>query len=189
MKIRITIMAFVLLAFTSCRHRVRQGISVVEPTQVQQKLLEAGWTNETPDEDMGEDYGVKPIYGIQDNYLDITMGNGCSVAVKIMDLETNKCIRYVYVAENTTTTVHEIPQGIYYLKLAYGCDWMELKSDEGKQGKFTRNVSYERSRDTFDFGVKNSREEINYHLDINVVNSKLENNFLTTPIDEEEFMK
>lgn len=106
-----------------------------------------------------------------------------------MDLKTNKCIRYVYVAENTTTTVQEIPQGVYYLKLAYGYDWMEKDTNDGKQGKFTRNVLYERSQDTFDFGIKNSREEINYRLYINVVDSKLENNFQTIPIDEKEFMK
>lgn len=113
MNIRITIMALGLLAFTSCHHRVSKENSVVEPTQTQQKLLDAGWTNETPDEDMSEDYGVKPIYGVQDNYFDIVMGSGCNVAVKIMELGTDKCIRYVYVAENTTTTVQEIPQGVY----------------------------------------------------------------------------
>ena len=166
MNIRITIMALGLLAFTSCHHRESKENSVVEPTQAQQKLLDAGWTNETPDEDMSEDYGVK-----------------------IMDLRTDKCIRYVYVAENTTTTVQEIPQGVYYLKLAYGYDWMEKETDDGKQGKFTRNVLYERSQDTFDFGIKNSREEVNYRLDINVVDSKLENNFQTITIDEKEFMK
>lgn len=189
MNIRITIMALGLLVFTSCHHRVSKENSVIEPTQAQQKLLDAGWTNETPDEDMSEDYGVKPIYGIQDNYFDIVMGNGCNVAVKIMELGTDKCIRYVYVAENTTTTVQEIPHGVYYLKLAYGYDWMEKETNDGKQGKFTRNVLYERSQDTFDFGTKNSREEINYRLDINVVDSKLENNFQTIPIDEKEFMK
>lgn len=66
---------------------------------------------------------------------------------------------------------------------------MAKETINGKQGKFTRNVVYERSQDTFDFGIKNSREEINYRLDINVVDSKLENNFQTITIDEKEFMK
>lgn len=189
MNIRITIMALGFLAFASCNHRESKGNLVVEPTQAQQKLLDAGWTIETPDEDMSEDYGIKPIYGIQDNYFDIVMGSGCNVAVKIIELDTDKCIRYVYVAENTTTTVQEIPQGVYYLKLAYGYDWMVKDTNDGKQGKFTRDVLYERSQDTFDFGTKNSIEEINYRLDINVVDSKLENNFHAIPIDEKEFMK
>ena len=189
MKIRVVILALGILTLTSCLHRGGQEKSVAEPTKTQQLLLDAGWTVETPDEDLTEDYGITPIYGIQDNYFDIAIGSGCNVAVKIMDLRTDKCIRYVYVAEYTTTTVQEIPQGFYYLKLAYGYDWMELETDKGKKGKFTRNVSYERSQDTFDFGVKNSRDEVNYRLEINVVDSQLEYNFLATPIDEEEFMK
>lgn len=189
MNIRLAIMAFGFIILTSCHHKGYKEERVAEPTPAQQKLLDAGWTVGTPDEDITEDYGIKPIYGIQDNYFDIAIGSGCNVAVKIIDLRTDKCIRYVYVAENTTTTVQEIPQGIYYLKLAYGYDWMELETEEGKKGKFTRNVSYERSQDTFDFGIKNSRDEINYRLEINVIDSKLENNFRAIPIDEEEFMK
>lgn len=189
MNIRLAIIALGFLTLSSCHHRVVQEEKVVEPTPAQHKLLDAGWMVETPDEDLTEDYGITPVYGMQDNYFDIAIGSGCNVAVKIMDLCTDKCIRYVYVAEHTTTTVQEIPQGIYYLKLTYGYDWMELKTNEGKIGKFTRNVSYERSQGTFDFGMKNSRKEVNYRLEINVIDSKLENNFLTTPINEEEFLK
>ena len=189
MKNRVAIIALVFLTLCSCHQKGGQNEVVAEPTLSQQKLLDEGWILETPDEELGEEYGVKPIYGIQDNYFDIAMGSGCNVVVKIMDLRTDKCIRYVYVAENSTTTVQEIPQGVYYLKLAYGYDWMEYENDDEKIGKFTRNVSYERSQDTFDFGVKNSKDEVNYRLEINVVDSKLENNFLATPINEEEFMK
>ena len=189
MKIRVAIIALGLLTLCSCHQRGGQNSIVAEPTPSQQKLLDAGWTVETPDEELSEEYGISPVYGIQDNYFDIAMGSGCNVAVKIMDLRTDKCILYVYVAENSPTTVQEIPQGVYYLKLAYGYDWMEYENEGEKIGKFTRNVSYERSQDTFDFGVKNSKDEVNYRLEINVVDSKLENNFLATPIDEEEFMK
>lgn len=184
------IIAFCILCLFSCHNQGTQNKDLAsEPTRHQQQMLERGWTLDTPDEDMSETYGIKPVYGIQDNYFDITIGKGCNVAVKIMDCHTNKCIRYVYVAENSTTTVQEIPQGIYYLKLAYGYDWMSFGENGEKIGKFTRNVSYERSQDTFDFGLKNSIEERNFSLEINVVDSKLENNFLTTPINEEEFLK
>lgn len=186
---RIAFISLGIMIFTSCHNRGGPDTSLAELTPTQQQLLEEGWTIETPDEDLSEKYGIKPIYGIQDNYFDITIGSGCNVAVKIMEFRTDKCIRYIYVAENSSTTVHEIPQGIYFIKLAYGYDWMVLETDTGRQGKFTRNVSYERSQDTFDFGKKNSREEKNYRLEINIVDSKLENNFHATPIDEEEFMK
>ena len=190
MDIRIALVSFGLFALTACHNKGDVRNSEKEkPTLAQQKLLDAGWTAAAPSEDLTEEYGMEPVYGLQDNYFDITMGKGCNVAVKIMDLKTNKCIRYVYVAENTTTTVQEIPQGVYYLKLAYGYDWMERETENGKQGKFTRNVAYERSQDTFDFGVRNSGAEISYSLEINVADSKRENNFITVPIDEEEFMK
>lgn len=182
-------MALGLIVLTSCHNREGQQEEVVAPTPFQQKLLDAGWTMESPSEDLTKDYGIKPVYGTQDNYFDISIGKGCNVAVKIMDYRTDKCIRYVYVAENTTTTVQEIPQGVYYLKLAYGYDWMEVQTNEGKIGKFTKSVFYGRSQDTFDFGVKNSRNKINYRLEINVKDSKLENNFVAIPIDEKEFMK
>lgn len=190
MGFRIALMSFGLFVLTACHNkREVQDTEMEKPTPTQQNLLDEGWTATTPNEDLTEEYGMKPVYGMQDNYFDIKMGKGCNVAVKIMELGTDKCIRYVYVAENTTTTVQEIPQGVYYLKLAYGYDWMENETINGKQGKFTRNVLYERSQDTFDFGIKNSREEINYRLDINVIDSKLENNFHSIPIDEKEFMK
>lgn len=190
MDIRIAILALGFFSLTACHNRGNvQNVEVKMLTPTQQKLINEGWTATTPNEDLTEEYGMKPIYGTQDNYFDIKMGSGCNVAIKIMELGTDKCIRYVYVAENTTTTVQEIPQGVYYLKLAYGYDWMEKETMNGKQGKFTRNVLYEKSQDTFDFGIKNSREEINYRLDINVIDSKLENNFHSIPIDEKEFMK
>lgn len=182
--------AFCILCLLSChRQRTQDSDLTTEPTQHQQQMLDNGWVLETPDEDMSETYGIEPVYGIQDNYFDITVGKGLNAAVKIIDCRTDKCIRYVYVAENSTTTVQEIPQGKYYLKLAFGYDWMSFDGNGEKKGKFTRNVSYERSLDTFDFGMKNSTEERNFSLEINIVANQLKNNFLTTPINEEEFLK
>lgn len=183
-----SLLPFLIGTFLASCHKPDNQIEGHELTQQQQEMINQGWEFASPPEDLSVDYGIEPIYGIQDNYFDITIGEGCNLAVKIMDVKTNKCIRYVYVAENTTTTVQDIPQGVYYLKLAYGLDWMKQETDSVTMGKFTRNVQYERSHNTFDFGVKNSREEINYQLEINVVDSHLENNFKSSPISEEEFM-
>ena len=67
MKIRAAIIALGLLSLTSCHQRGGQNDTVAEPTPSQQKLLDAGWTVETPDEEMAEEYGIKPIYGIRDS--------------------------------------------------------------------------------------------------------------------------
>ena len=56
-------------------------------------------------------------------------------------------------------------------------------------GKFTRNAFYEKSREYYDFGKKNSMQEINYDLRINVREEVGMNNFETSPISEEEFLK
>ncbi len=161
-----------------------------ESTAVQEKLQEEGWEYETPTGgEFDESYGVKPVYGLQDNYFDITVGKGFNVAIKIMNASTNKCIRYVYVPENQTVTVNEIPQGLYYLKLAYGQDWMCYKTDSTTMGKFSKTAFYERSIDTYNFGRKNSQDFVNYELKINVIDGSVSNNFETQPIKEQEFLR
>lgn len=161
-------------------------------TQRQQDLVSKGWykPKSVSKGELSNEYGIKNKYGQQDNYFDIKVGNGCDVAIKILEATTDKCIRYVYVPENTTVNIQMIPQGKYYLKLAYGKDWMEREKEDGTIiGKFTNNVSYDKSIDIFDFGKKNDSNVVNYTLSINVVNSELENNFNTISISEEEFME
>lgn len=186
---QINLIVFVFFTLVSCNHSATKDVVLQKPTITQQALLDEGWIFVIPKEDMSEMYGFDSKFGIQDNYFDITNYSGYSMAIKIMDTKDDRCIRYVYVLENSTTTVPEIPQGVYYLKLAYGDDWMELDADGIRIGKFTNNVFYEKSQGTFDFGTKNSMETYNYCLKINVGDSKLENNFLTQSISEEEFLK
>lgn len=181
---------FSALTFVACNNVAGVQQQVHENSEYQEQLMRDGWTHEElTDTELGVEYGVRPVFGIQDNYFDITMGEGYSVAVKIVDANTNNCIRYAIVLENSTTTVTQIPQGLYYLKLAYGKDWMELHTDSMILGKFTRNAFYERSREYYDFGKKNSQEEVNYELRINVRDATGMNNFETTPISEEDFLK
>lgn len=158
----------------------------------QEALVADGWyiPKTSPAGELSKEYGIKNKYGQQDNYFDIQIGYGCDVAVKIVDAVTDKCIRYVFVHENSTENIQMIPQGKYYLKLAYGKDWMEYDNGDGTlSGKFTSNVSYDRSVYVFDFGKKNSSNKFSYILKINVVNSKLQNNFETVEITEDDFMK
>ena len=187
---RIAMLFCSALILVGCNNAAKPTQQAHENSEYQEQLMRDGWTyEELSDSELGEEYGIKPIYGIQDNYFDITMGEGYSVAVKIVDAQTDKCIRYAVVPENSTTTVTQIPQGRYYLKLAYGKDWMELQTDSVIIGKFTRNAFYERSRQMYDFGKKNSMQEINYDLRINVREEAGMNNFETSPISEEEFLK
>ena len=100
------------LIVAGCKNTVSDNLQVHENSEYQEQLMREGWTyEELLDSELGEEYGYKPIYGIQDNYFDITMGEGYSVALKIIDVQAEKCIRYAVVLENSTTTVTQIPQG------------------------------------------------------------------------------
>lgn len=160
-------------------------------TTEQIELINEGWhfgDPNTSNGDISKEYGITPIIGIQDNYFDILIGNGCDVAVKIIDNKTNKCIRYVFIKENSECNIQQIPQGTYYLKIAYGTQWMSKSSDSFKEGRFTRSVLYEKSLDEFDFGLKNSETEVSYKLSINISSSEF-NKIKTKEISEQEFFE
>lgn len=194
LKIFIAFAIITLLSLTGCNGRRFQenNSDSIELNSLQEQLIGEGWylPKTVPEGELSKEYGVKSKFGQQDNYFDIEIGNGCDVAVKIVDASTDKCIRYVLVPENSSANVQMIPQGKYYLKLAYGKDWMEYDNGDGTiVGKFTKNVSYDRSVDVFDFGKKNSSNIVSYVLQINVVDSNLQNNFGTIEISEDDFMK
>ena len=181
----------IAVILSSCNNKT-SSVKVDEDgnNSLQENLIKEGWVFDSPlGGDLGDEYGVKPIYGVHDNYFDITIGEGCSVAIKIMDVTSGKCIRYVYVPENETVTVTEIPQGQYFLKLAYGKDWMENDTDSITQGKFTKKAFFEKSTESYNFGKKNTGDFVNYSLKINVVDETTENNFTTVSISEDEFNK
>ena len=117
----------ILLSVVGCSgntgHDNTSDTNALSPQQ--EALVADGWyiPKTTPAGELSKEYGIKDKYGQQDNYFDIQIGNGCDVAVKIVDAVTDKCIRYVFVLENSTENIQMIPQGKYYLKLAYGKDW------------------------------------------------------------------
>ena len=185
-----------ITSFTSCSNVTNtaqsQGQETAELSQYQKSLVDEGWyfPKIKPTGELPIEYGVKNKYGQQDNYFDIEIGKGCDVAIKIMDESTDRCIRYVLVPENSNVNIQMIPQGRYYLKLAYGKDWMEKDNDDGKiKAKFTQMASYDRSVDIFDIGKKNSSQIVSYILQINIEDSELKHNFGTVEISEEEFLK
>lgn len=172
-----------------CINQNNTNTTSIVITANQQKLLDEGWgpNSGTKSRDISSEYGITPIYGIQDNYFDVKMGVGSDLVLKIIDLSKNKCIRYIYVQENSEYTISQIPQGKYKLLIAYGKNWMTLQKDGKAMGKFADNVYYEQSLDIFDFGKKNTRDLINYLLEINVQLDEQKTNFNTEEISEEDF--
>lgn len=187
------LVVFVSITISGCANNASNHQSEsIKLSDSQNNLISEGWyiPKIKPSGELPKEYGVKSKFGQQDNYFDIEIGKGCDVAIKIMDVATDKCIRYVFVPENSSANIQMIPQGKYYLKLAYGKDWMEYDNGDGTlSAKFTSNVTYDRSTDIFDFGKKNSSNVVNYLLQINVVDSELQNSFGTVEISESEFMQ
>lgn len=190
MKHKYIVIILTSLLFSGCINSNKDNGTQEDVVTInQQKLLSEGWnfTSENQSRDLSSTYGMTPIYGIIDNYFDIKMGKGSDMALKIIDLSKNKCIRYVYVQENSEFTVSQIPQGKYKLLMAYGKNWMTQLIKGKYIGKFADNAYYEQSIDIFDFGKKNSREIVNYTLSINVQESLHAKNFNTEEICEENF--
>ena len=177
-----------VLLLVSCNNAQQEDSTTLERTPEQEALIQEGWNIVSDNSgDLGKEYGVTPQYGILDNYFDIYIDGGLNVAVKIVDADNDQCIRYVYVPNGEQVTVGQIPQGRYYLKLAYGRDWMETEEDGMTKGKFTRNTFFERSVSCYDFGKKNSQTYVNYSLELNVRNGDPEHEFETVSITEVEF--
>lgn len=96
-------------------------------------------------------FGFKPTYDYSiDNKLIIT-AELTDAAVKIFNYETDKCIRFIFINNGTTYTVKNIPEGKYYLKIAYGSDWSVKNGDPICKGHFTSHALYKRDDELYDF--------------------------------------
>lgn len=188
-KTSLFILSFSLIFLLSCR-KATDRATTQEASAYQQSLLEQGWEySKLSGCELSEEYGYTPEYGMRDNYFEIKLGGESDCLVKIIDCQTNKCIREALVTNGSSVIISQIPQKRIYLKLAFGRTLMEKRSDYVTECKFTSDVSYEKSATVFDFGTKNSPDVINYTLEINISKGTAKKNFETIPISEEEFMK
>ena len=177
-----------IVLLMSCNTHTNTKDSSNVPTTYQQQLLDDGWIMGDPREgDMPVEYGVTVQLGIVDNYFDIELGGDADMVIKIVSIHTGETVRYIFVHHNSRTTINEIPAGKYYLKFAYGNNWMTHSDGHYAEGKFTRNVVYEKSNDYFEFGNASSLESVSFSLRIKVERDQLYEDFSTSTITEEEF--
>jgi hypothetical protein len=156
-----------------------------------EKLKLEGWVSEEPmNGNMSDCYNYRKKFGNIDNYLTINVGGNTNVVVKLMDNSTDLCIRYVYVNQSSSYTIRKIPEGIYYLKIAYGFNWM-TQTDEGNCiGKFTKSALYEKGTDLLDYNVIETVDGTSipsYEISLDVHASNIQNEFNSTNISENEF--
>jgi uncharacterized protein YgiM (DUF1202 family) len=85
-----------------------------------------------------------------DNELHVIVGNTADVVVKLMEFYGN-CIRIAYIKSGDSYKIKNIPEGRYYLKIAYGKDLYKNTKDNQCIVKFLRNPSYEKGEEVLDF--------------------------------------
>lgn len=158
-----------------------------------EKLIEDGWQeSQFSNGQFPTCYNFKPRKGDIDNYLQVTVGSGTDVAIKVMNVESDLCIRYLYINSKSTYKVRNIPEGRYYLKIAYGKNWYSKVVNGQCTGKFASNALYEKGDDIMNFNLRytdNGYDIPSYKLELDVVSSTPFNTFNSQDISEVEFNK
>ena len=109
-----------------------------------------------------------------------------------MNLQNDKCFRYVFINRGSTYRIRNVPEGRYYLKIAYGKDWFSKIVEEKCIGRFLQNPFYEQGEDILDFNVRHfaDRDSIrSFQLQLDVIASTTMNTFDSKNISEIEFNK
>jgi tetratricopeptide (TPR) repeat protein len=125
------------------------------------------------------------------NKLVITVGSNASVAVKLMDYSNDKCIRYVFINRNSTYSIRNIPEGKYYLKIAYGDDWKTMEGQPNCTGRFSRNTLFKKGSEILDYNLVysgNGYQVPSYSLKLDIIFTQDDmNTFSTEKINENDF--
>jgi hypothetical protein len=100
---------------------------------------------------------VSPKYDYSlDNYLRISITGNYDIVVKLINYDTDKCIRYIYIIGGDTYEIRNIPQGTYYVKYGFGSDFSMKKSGYSCEAKFLDNSKYEKSDKLMNFNIVES---------------------------------
>ena len=137
---KITYPIFLFLFMISCGGSSNYGTSLLGPGETSiletvkdetirdhiSDMIADGWMELVlPSSDMDACYDYSNEKGTIDNYLDVKVGDGTDISVRLIEIGTNKCVRYVYVRKNDSFRIPNIPEGKYYLKIASGFDGLE----------------------------------------------------------------
>jgi curved DNA-binding protein CbpA len=136
-----------------------------------------------------------------DNRLEVSVGSNDDVVLKMINTLTDKCIRYVFIRSGDTFNITNIPQGKYYLKIAYGRDWRQKILNGKCIGRFIEDAFYKKGDDTLDFykkyegavtnhdGIAYERYQVpSFSLKLDVIKSAYSNDqFQSSNISEIDF--
>ena len=177
---------------TFLEHSEENHRKTIEQTKtLAEELEEDGWSAQNVSNgDIPDCYNFQPRRGSVDNYLKVHVGSGTDVALKLMHLKSDKCIRFVFINSGSTYEINRIPEGKYYLKIAYGKDWYSKVENDQCIGKFSRQPLYEKGTDILDFNVQHQADGYSipsYALSLDVVTTSPLNSFSSKGISEADF--
>ena len=130
-----------------------------------------------------------------DNHLKITVNSYSDVVLKLMkiDQKGDICIRTVYIESGDFMLIRNIPEGKYYLKIAYGTDWREKKVGGNCVGRFVENAQYELGKERLNYKVIQLGDRLDvpsYALSLGMkAKPGVDATFNTNHISEAEFNK
>lgn len=165
-----------------------------EPVPVKSEadiLKEEGWENQNfGDGIMPDCYNYAPKFGSIENELSVSVGGGTNVVIKVMSTTNGHCVRYVYINSGSVYKIRNIPEDTYYLKIAYGRNWVS-KTDNGQcLGKFTSAALYQKGEDVLDFNKQLTVDGYSipsFSLSLDVISGSAANTFNSNTISEGEF--
>jgi hypothetical protein len=83
-----------------------------------------------------------------DNYLRVNIGSYADAYIKIVDMATDEDIRQVYIPSRSTYEIKGIPEGKYYLKIAFG---KSPQVSPDCKFRFNKDAYYKKGDDIMDF--------------------------------------
>lgn len=135
-------------------------------------------------------YNYSPKFGDVENELAVTVGGGTDVAIKLMSVTSGKCIRYVFINSRSTYSIKNLPEDSYYLKMAYGHQWLAKTNNGLCEGRFLSDAKYEKGKDILEFNRKETvggYQIPSFSLKLDVISSVTDNTFNSADISESDF--
>ena len=190
--------AFVILSIKDNWHEIKFGKKtgyILGPSLNQNEFWSkrASSNSNAPTKEICDDFTPKHNYDLN-NYFQLNAGADRDIVVKLMKKSSSKdiCIRSLYVEANEEVKMRNIPEGLYYVKVAYGNNWKLRDINNICYGKFEANAIYEKGVDLFDFSViktEKGHQVPSYQLALEIIvdNPDGVKKVVENQISEEEF--
>ena len=128
-----------------------------------------------------------------EDFLRILLGRNTNVVIKVHNTVNDECIRCVFINAGESFEINNIPEGIYYLKIAFGNFWMQKEFGGQKcEGKFQQEVYYKKGDKLLDFNTVKTETGVkipNFELKLEIFKKNKKNEYKSSQITEEEFLK